>query len=227
MILSICLLNAGCASLISNVASGLADNLSLAIKNQNDPETVRDGAPAYLLLLDSFLEGSPDDPALNAAAATLYATYGAVFADDPDRAQRLTARATRYSSIAMCESYSPSCDWPGMQFEEFSATLAGLREKHEDSVLAHGIASLAYIRAHSDDYVALAALPNIEALLVRYLEISSGDSDGSGSWASAWPSEPGRRLSPGEDPNPSDSCTQRCNHAVQEGSQYRGVPPRR
>ena len=42
----------------------MADNLSVAVLNQNDPETVRDGAPAYLLLLDSFLEGSPDDPDL-------------------------------------------------------------------------------------------------------------------------------------------------------------------
>ena len=66
-----CLLLSGCASLMSSAASGLADNLSAAVLNQNDPETVRDGAPAYLLLLDSFLEGSPDDPALLEAAAKL------------------------------------------------------------------------------------------------------------------------------------------------------------
>ena len=119
LLVSICILNAGCASLMSNAASGLADNLSLAVKNQNDPETVRDGAPAYLLLLDSFLEGSPDDPDLNAAAATLYATYGAVFAGDADRARRLSERARRYSTTAMCESYAPACDWQGMQFQEF------------------------------------------------------------------------------------------------------------
>ena len=62
--ISILALNAGCASMMSSAASGLADNLSAAVLNQNDPETVRDGAPAYLLLLDSFLEGNPEDPAL-------------------------------------------------------------------------------------------------------------------------------------------------------------------
>jgi len=173
LVLGTSLLSTGCASLISNAASNFADNLSLAVKNQNDPETVRDGAPAYLLLLDSLLEGNPEDPALNAAAATLYASYGAVFAEDADRARRLTERATKYSSMAICESYAPSCKWQGMQFEEFTDTLAGLRTKHADVVLAHGVASLAYIRAHSDDYVALAALPNMEALLGRYLELSS------------------------------------------------------
>ncbi len=154
------------------------DNLSAAVLNQNDPETVRDGAPAYLLLLDSFLEGSPDDPALNAAAANLYASYGIVFTDDPERARRLTEKARKYSSIAICESFRPSCDWQGMAFDEFAASLDGLKPQHADFVYAHGFASLAYIRAHSDDYIALAELPHIEALLTRYLALSSEESDG-------------------------------------------------
>lgn len=173
------LMLSGCSSMMSSAASGLADNLSSAVLNQNDPETVRDGAPAYLLLLDSFLEGSPDDPALNAAAANLYASYGAVFADDPERARRLTERARKYSSTALCATYKPSCEWSGMQYEDFVATLDGLDTRDADLVYAHGLASLAYIRAHSDDYVALAELPNMQALLARYLEISDGESDAS------------------------------------------------
>lgn len=165
--------------MMSSAASGLADNLSSAVLNQNDPETVRDGAPAYLLLLDSFLEGSPEDPALNAAAANLYASYGAVFADDPERAKRLTERARKYSSTGLCVTYKPSCEWSGMQYEDFVATLDGLDGNDADLVYTHGLASLAYIRAHSDDYVALAELPNMQALLTRYLEISNGESDAS------------------------------------------------
>ena len=86
-------LTSGCASMVSNAASNFADNLSAAILNQNDPQTVRDGAPAYLLLLDSLVEGSPDDPKMLAAAAGMYASYGAVFANDPERERRLTDRA--------------------------------------------------------------------------------------------------------------------------------------
>ena len=67
----------GCTIIVSSAATGLADNLSSSILNQDDPELVRAGAPSYLLLLDSFVEGSPDDPDILAAAATLYATYGA------------------------------------------------------------------------------------------------------------------------------------------------------
>ncbi len=168
----------GCASLMSSAASGLADNLSAAVLNQDDPETVRDGAPAYLLLLDSFLEGSPDDPALLSAAATLYATYGTVFADDAARAARLTARARDYSSRAMCESFAPACSWQGMLFDDYEQTLDGLRPKHADVVFSHGLATLAYIRAHSADFAAIALLPYSEALFERYLEINDGSDDG-------------------------------------------------
>lgn len=162
---------------MSSAASGLADNLSAAVLNQNDPETVRDGAPAYLLLLDSFIEGNPDDPAILAAAANLYATYGSVFADEQERAARLTERARGYSTTAICNSYRPSCDWVGMQFEEYVQTLEGLRKRHAEVVFSHGLASLAYIRTHSSDFTAIAMLPYSQALLERYLEINDGSDD--------------------------------------------------
>jgi hypothetical protein len=174
---SLLLLLAGCVGLVSSAASKFADNLSAAVLNQNDPALVRDGAPAYLLLLDSLLEGSPDDPALLSAAAALYATYGAVFADDPKRAQILTERARMYSTKAMCISYVASCEWDGMLFDDYQQTLGDLRPKHADVVFSHGLASLAYIRAHSADYRAIAILPYSQSLFERYLEINDGSDD--------------------------------------------------
>lgn len=178
IVISLLLFHGGCASLVSSAASKFADNLSAAVLNQNDPDIVRDGAPAYLLLLDSLLEGSPDDPALLSAAAALYATYGTVFADDPDRAQTLTDRARTYSTKAMCISYAASCEWDGMLFDDYQRSLGDLSSKHADVVFSHGLASLAYIRAHSADYAAIAILPYSEALFERYLEINDGSDDG-------------------------------------------------
>lgn len=167
----------GCASLVSNAASGLADNLSSAILNQDDPETVRAGAPSYMLLLDSFLEGTPDDPDLLAAAATLYASYGAVFASDEVRASRLTTRARNYAQSAMCETYRPSCEWPDNSYDEFVASLDGISIKHVDVLHTYGFATLAFLRAHSSDWNSLAELPQVEALYNRYLELAGEDAD--------------------------------------------------
>lgn len=178
ILVAVALLNSGCASMVSSAASNFADNLAAAVINQNDPETVRDGAPAYILLLDSFLQGNPDDPMLLAAAANLYASYGAVFAEDPERAARLTERARSYSVKALCISFAPSCEWDGGTYEEYEASLADLRPKHADIVYAYSVSSLAYIRAHAEDWNALAQLPHMNALLIRYLEIGEGEAEG-------------------------------------------------
>ena len=162
----------GCTVIVSSAANGLADNLSVAILNQDDPELVRAGAPSYLLLLDSFVESSPDNADTLAAAATLYATYGAVFANDEVRASRLTTRARRYALKAMCESYAPACGWPDATYDEFVATLSGIRPRKAEFLYTYGFASLAYLRAHSSDVNSIAELPQIEALLSHYLDIS-------------------------------------------------------
>lgn len=168
----------GCASLVSSAATGLADNLSIAILNQDDPATVRDGAPSYMLLLDSFIEGNPDDPALLAAGANLYASYGAVFADDEVRASKLTTRARNYGLKALCVSYEASCDWHALPYDEFVATLPGIPDRHADLVYAYGVATLAYLRAHSADWDSLAFLPQVEALFNRYLDMTGDEAEG-------------------------------------------------
>ena len=162
----------GCASLISNATSGLADDLSSAILNQDDPETVRAGMPSYMLLLDSFVEGNPDDPKILSAASNLYASYGAVFADDEARAMRLTRRAREYALTGVCSVYAAACDWRDLTYDDFVATLDGLGPEHADAVYAYCFATLAYLRAHASDWNSLAELPQAEALVKRYLEIS-------------------------------------------------------
>ena len=173
------LLTGGCASMMSSAASGLADNLSAAILNQDDPETVRAGAPSYMLLLDSFLEGNPDDPELLSAAAKLYASYGAVFADDEDRAARLTTRARHYAERAMCESYAESCGWSGASYDDFVAILDDVKAKQAEVLYTYGFATLAYLRAHSADWNSLAFLPQVEALFNHYLDIAGEEVDSS------------------------------------------------
>ena len=172
-----CLVLSGCAPLMSSVVSGLADNLSTAVLNQNDPETVRDGLPAYILLLDSFLESSPNDPALLTAAAMIYASYGEVFADDEEQASRLTERAQIYAEKAVCKSFPAGCNWSKAPYDEFTLTLHELSSKNADVAFSYAVTSLAYIRAHVADWNAFARLPHVEALLIRYLDISKSAND--------------------------------------------------
>ncbi len=166
---------AGCASLVSNAASGFADDLSAAVLNQDDPETVKAAVPAYMVLLDSLVEGNPDDPEILRAAAGLYASYGAVFADDPARAKRLTRRARDYAQRAMCEEYADACNWRTQTYDEFTASVEGVSADQAELLYTYGFSTLAYLRAHSDDWNSLAELPQAEALFNHYVAIAGDD----------------------------------------------------
>ncbi len=164
----------GCSTLVSSAASGLADNLNSAVLNLDDPETAKAALPSYMVLLDGMLESDPTDPDMLAAAATMYASYGAVFVDESElaRAKRLTNKARGYARTAMCERYEPSCSWHRATYDDFMATLPDIKPKHAELLYTYGFASLAYLRAHSDDWNSLAELPQIEALFNHYLDIS-------------------------------------------------------
>ena len=61
LFLATLLLLPGCTSIVNNATTGVTDNISQAISNQNDPATVRDGAPSFLLMLDGFIQGDPEN----------------------------------------------------------------------------------------------------------------------------------------------------------------------
>ncbi len=174
-LLSVLCATSGCASLVSSAAGRFADNLSAAVLSQDDPETARAAIPSYMILIDSMIEGNPRDPSLLSSAATLYASYGAVFADDAERARRLTRKARRYALLAMCETYGDACEWRSLSYDDFVASLERVPARHAQVLYTYGFATLAYLRAHSDDWNTLAELPQIEALFEHYLAIADGD----------------------------------------------------
>lgn len=168
------LLLPGCTSLLVSAGSGLAENLTVAMMNQDDPEIVRAGAPAYLLMLDSFVEGSPRDEAMLSAAAQLYAAYGVIFVDEPERARRLTSRARSYGRRALCAADDTVCGIWELPFQEFEHRLQRVRPRDADALYTFGVSWMAYIQAHSGDYSALARLPQVEATLLRVQQLDPG-----------------------------------------------------
>lgn len=161
----------GCSSIMSRATGGVAENLTAAILNQDDPETVRDGVPAYLLMLDGFVAGSPEDTALLSAAAELYAAYGVIFVDDPERARRLTRRAWDYGQRSVCSANQSACGMGGLHLKDLQAVLETLSQRDGKALYSFGLSWLAYIQAHADEPSALARLPQATAVMVRTREL--------------------------------------------------------
>ena len=159
-----------CAPIVSNITDNLARNLSDAVLNQEDPKIVRDGAPAYLLLLDSLVAGNPENPVILSSASDLYTSYSAIFVNDANRSKVLSERALKYSKKALCISYEDSCNWDDYSFDDFNLSLDDFDMKYSDLLLTYSTSYLVYIRSHSNDWNAIARLPYIESALEYYVE---------------------------------------------------------
>ena len=169
----LCCLNllGGCASVISSATSGLADNISQAILNQNDPATVRDGAPAYLLMIDGLIDGDPENDALLLAGAKLYGSYATAFIEDPERARRLANRSLDYARRALCQRDEILCTASAERLPEFEAILVRADRRDLPALYAFAVAWAGWIQVNSEDWNAIAELPKVTASFERCLAL--------------------------------------------------------
>ena len=174
MVLAMALLS-GCASLVTN---RLAGNLSDAIINQDDPQIVRDGAPAYLLLVDGLIQDSPHDVDLLEAGARLYGAYSAVFVSDPQRARHMAAKARDYAKRALCLSYPDICKFESAAYDRYIPTLQDVTASDVGLLYVYGVSWAGWIQASSGDWNAIAELPKVEAVLQRVAQLDNTYADG-------------------------------------------------
>ena len=161
----------GCASLITSVTSGFAEDLSDAILDNPDVAMVRDGAPAYLLLMDGLLAQAPESATLLSQAAQLNSAYAAAFVTEPQRSIALQNKALDLAQRAACAGIRNGCDLRTREFSSYEAWLAGLRA--DDVPLLYGLGTTwaSWVQANSDDFVAIAELGRVKSLMSRVIEL--------------------------------------------------------
>ncbi|WP_319467783.1 TRAP transporter TatT component family protein [uncultured Pseudodesulfovibrio sp.] len=157
----------GCAMM------NIGDGLSRAIMNQDDPETVRDGAPAYMLLTDSLIQDAPNDVGLLMAGAKLYAVYAGVFAESPERAVRLANKARGYGERALCRKNAAACDLEKLPFDQYMAALGKLGKRDVPALYTYTLTWLVRIQVGNADWNAVADLPKVEAALERIVALDA------------------------------------------------------
>jgi hypothetical protein len=163
----------GCQLLASRATTGMAENISAAVLDQEDVLIVRDGGPAYLIAIDGLIQGDPDNPTLLLAGARLYAAYASAFVIDPERAERLTRRAKTYGERALCIQRHSLCDAATLPFDIFEQNLAETRLKDIEALYGLGSAWASWIQANSGDWNAIADIPKVQAIMERVVELQS------------------------------------------------------
>lgn len=163
---------------VSSMTGRLADNLSNAILDNNDPQTVADGGPAFLLLIDGLLRDDPENESLLRSAATLYTAYSSIYVTDKARAERLTDKGLGYALDAVCAGRSKACGLKEMKFDAFQTLVGEMTETDLPSLYTLGVAWAGWIEAHRDDWNAVADIARVEAIMRRVLQVDETFRDG-------------------------------------------------
>lgn len=163
-----------CGSLLSNTAGQLA----VAVSDSEDPQTVAEALPAYLLMVDALIRNDPEDADLLATGGRLYVAYAGLFVDDPQRARRLTAHARGYADRALCESLDELCAHLHTDWSAFTTALAGVESDAVGALYDYAQVWAGWLQSRSDDWQALTELPHLQATLERVVALEPATDHG-------------------------------------------------
>jgi hypothetical protein len=168
----LCIQLSACASMISSATQNMADNLSQAILNQNDLETVKAGAPAYLIMIDSLIQGDPENTAILLSGSKLYGSYTSAFVEDEERAKRLAQKSYDYAHRALCMKLKDLCDSLDKKSDELTPQLKKVNVSQQPLLYDFASAWGTWIQVNSDDWNAIAQIPKLQSLFERSIELN-------------------------------------------------------
>ncbi|MDX1709428.1 MAG: TRAP transporter TatT component family protein [Desulfobacterales bacterium] len=174
-IFSICFTLAMAAACIPNKqmtvgsAATLLEDVANSANKQSDLKIVREGMPAYLMLIDGMVEAVPDNARLLITAAQAYASFASAFIEDADTeyARALYQKAKTYALRALeLRGLKNPVSKP---FDAFEEALNRLDRDEVPYMFWTATCWGSWIRLSLGSMAAVAELPRVEALMKRVL----------------------------------------------------------
>lgn len=149
----------------------LLEDVANSANKQSDLRIVREGMPAFLMLIDGMVEAVPDNARLLVTAAQAYASFASAFIEDADAdyARTLYEKAKKYALRALeLRGLKNPVSKPFDAFEEALSRLG-----KDDVPYMFWTASCwgSWIRLSLSSMAALAELPRVEALMKQVLKL--------------------------------------------------------
>lgn len=170
------------AALLLNGCAGfgaMTDALSRAALNQQDAAVVRDGLPAYLILVDSLILADPHDSELLLAGARMNGAYASTFLTDPQRQKLMSEKALDYARRALCEKIEELCAASNGSLSDYQTALARIDDPDDLPYLyGYAVAWAGWVQANADNWQAIADLPKIQASIERVLALDDTHDNG-------------------------------------------------
>jgi hypothetical protein len=150
----------------------LLEEVARSSYRQSDLRMIREGTPAYLMLMEGMVAAWPDNAELLLAAGQGHASYASTFAEDPDHARMLYQKAKTYALKALEKRGVPNPDRGA--FEGFEKALNKLEKADVPYLFWSASCWGNWIGLNLDSMEAMAALPRVELMMRRVLELDEG-----------------------------------------------------
>ena len=151
--------------------ASLLEDIAKSAYRQTDLRLIREGMPAYLMLIDGMVEAVPDNENLLISAAQAYASFASAFVQDEDReyADFLYVKAKNYdlSALNQIGFKNPAA----IEFDNFEKTLHTLDKKDVPYLFWAASCWGSWISLNQRSMEAMAELPRVELMMKRVLEL--------------------------------------------------------
>jgi len=149
----------------------LLEEVARASYRQSDLRILREGMPAYLMLIDGMVQAMPENEQLLIVAAQSYSSFASLFVEDQDKeyANLLYGRGKQYAlkSLEM-RGFKEPLQRP---FDEFKEGLNRLGKKDVPTIFWTATCWANWIRLNLDSMEAISELPRVEWMMQRVLEL--------------------------------------------------------
>jgi hypothetical protein len=149
----------------------LLEDVAKASSRQSDLRLIREGMPAYLMLMDGMIETWPDNDRLLIAAAQGYSSYAAAYLEDQEKeyAKVLYGKARNYAlrSLGARGFKNPA----ETSLDDFKEGLIKLGKKDVPYIFWTATCWASWINVNLESMEALAELPRVEWMMKRVLEL--------------------------------------------------------
>lgn len=152
----------------------LGDSLSYGVLDNEDLTLVGEALPTYLLMVDGMIINWPESESFLRTGASLYSAYAGIYVVEPERAERLTAKALGYALRAACIRDDDWCDVRSLPIDRLEELLEETDEDDVPMLYTLGSTWVGYIQQHSSDWNAVAELGRVNALMQRVVELDEG-----------------------------------------------------
>ncbi len=160
-------------------------NLDQAIKSSNDPQTIMQALPSYLVLLDGLIEGDPQDEGLLMASVSLINAYSSLLGSQADlvenlpeyklqsirnQQKKLNDKALHRAERAICIHKETLCNLTEDKFQELELKLSTIEKNDIDILYRMGTAWVAWIQVNTDDWNAMAQIAQIKLIMEKVVD---------------------------------------------------------